>query len=142
MPRDTAILGPVIALVAWTFAILLLLAYRRVSAGLRGQVHIREFALGESDKVPLRLVLANRNYMNLLELPLLFYVGALMVLASRPARFAQLLLAWSYVVLRVIHSIIHVTHNRVVHRFYAFLFSNLALLAFWALLLRQVWAGV
>jgi hypothetical protein len=138
MPRDTVILGPVIALVVWTFAILLLLAFRRVRAGLSGQVHIREFALGESDKVPVRLVLANRNYMNLLELPVLFYLGSLILLILGSVNVAQLALAWSYVALRILHSLIHVNRNRVVYRFYAFLFSNVALLAFWALIVQQV----
>ncbi len=41
-------------------------------------------------------------------------------------------LAWAYVALRVVHSAIHCGYNRVMHRFYAFLASNLVLWALWA----------
>jgi hypothetical protein len=47
-------------------------------------------------------------------------------------------LAWSYVALRVVHSLIHITYNRIVHRFAAFAMSNAALLAMWVLLGIQI----
>jgi hypothetical protein len=43
-------------------------------------------------------------------------------------------LAWTYVALRVVHSWIHCTYNRVRHRFYAFLASNVVLWALWIVL--------
>ena len=128
------ILGPVFALVAWTTCILLLVAYRRVRPFGGERAHPREFALGESSKVPAAAVLANRNYMNLLELPVLFYVACVVAIAAGAATPAMAAAAWAYVALRVVHSVIHVTYNHVMHRFYAFGASNVALMALWGLL--------
>ena len=50
----------------------------------------------------------------------------------------MLALAWSYVVLRVAHSMIHCTYNRIVHRFTAFALSNVILVALWVSLGIQV----
>lgn len=125
--QDPSILMPVFALAAWTGAILILVASRRLTAGLSP----REFALGESAKVPGAVSLPNRNYMNLLELPVLFYVICVVAYVSPVASAATLPLAWAYVVLRVVHSLIHITYNKVLHRFLAFGFSNFALIGLW-----------
>ncbi|MFT3820184.1 MAG: MAPEG family protein [Rubrivivax sp.] len=138
---DTAILAPVFALAAWTALILLLVAGRRVAAALRGRAAVQDFALGEAPQLPPSVVLANRNYMNLLELPLLFYVGCLAALVTSNVSPALLRLAWAYVALRVVHSLIHVGYNRVSHRFAAFAASNGVLVAFWVVLGLRVFAG-
>jgi hypothetical protein len=41
--------------------------------------------------------------------------------------------AWVYVALRVIHSLIHITYNNVLHRLSAYALSNFVLMAFWVL---------
>jgi len=71
------ILYPVLALVALTFVVLLLIPYARFRAAARGRVTVADFRYGESANVPGDVSLPNRNLMNLLELPLLFYVGCL-----------------------------------------------------------------
>lgn len=128
------ILAPVFALVAWTCCILLLVAYRRVRPFGGERAHPREFALGESPKVPAAARLANRNYMNLFELPVLFYVGCLVAVVADAETPALVAIGWAYVAFRIVHSVIHVTYNHVMHRFYAFAASNAALIAMWALL--------
>lgn len=133
-PTTAALLAPVFALVAWTFCILLLIAFRRLKAGFEGRVPPCEYTLGESDRVPPSITLPNRNYMNLLELPLLFYVAMLLALTTGAGTALLLSLAWVYVALRVVHSLIHVTYNHVLHRFLAFAASNCVLLAMWVLL--------
>ncbi|MBK7000600.1 MAG: MAPEG family protein [Rhodoferax sp.] len=125
--RDFTILTPIFALAAWTTAILVLTAVRRLRSG----VSPREFALGESQKVPSTVSLANRNYMNLLELPVLFYVICILAFVTQTASGVAIQLAWAYVALRVVHSLIHVTYNAVLHRFVAFAFSNGVLIALW-----------
>lgn len=130
----TALLAPVFALAAWTFCILLLTAVRRVRAGLAGRVSPREYRLGESGNVPADVALPNRNYMNLLELPLLFYLGSVVAAVAGLAPHTQsllIVLGWLYVALRVAHSLIHVTYNHVLHRFAAFAASNGVLVAYW-----------
>lgn len=138
MPTRTLILLPMFALFAWTACVLLLLAYRRVTLSRKHRIATTEFALGESGKVPLPAVLANRNYMNLLELPMLFYVGCLMAFAMGAVSSAMVAAAWAYVGLRVVHSLIHLSYNHVMQRFAAFAASNVALVFLWMLLAGAV----
>jgi hypothetical protein len=135
--RDSAFLIPMFALAGWTGLVLVYLALSRV----RGGVAPREYTLGESPRVPTRALLANRNYMNLLELPLLFYVVCLLAWTTPPVPAAALPLAWAYAGLRILHSLIHLSYNHVMHRFLVFGLSNLALLALWVVVGRSVLAG-
>ncbi|MBL8452916.1 MAG: MAPEG family protein, partial [Zoogloea sp.] len=92
-----AILYPLFALSGWTFLILVLIAYRRIGAGLAGRVKPADFRFGESACVPPEVCLPNRNYMNLLELPVLFYVVGLIGFVTGQHSALQLGLAWAYV---------------------------------------------
>lgn len=133
MSQNLSLLGPIFALATWTALILFLVGYRRLRAGFTGLVHPREFALGESTQVPAAVALANRNYMNLLESPVLFYVVCLLAIVAGATTPAVLMLAWLYVALRIAHSLIHITYNRIFHRFSIFALSNIVLIALWAL---------
>jgi hypothetical protein len=138
LPPNASLFAPVFALVAWTFCILLLIAFRRLQAGFNGTISPREYALGESGRVTATVSLPNRNYMNLLELPLLFYVAMLLAHVTSSATPLLIYLAWAYVALRVVHSLIHITYNDVLHRFAAFAASNTVLVVMWTLLARAV----
>ena len=133
----TSILFPMVALVTLTFAVLLLIPVRRFRAGIAGQILYDDFKYGESARVPPEVSIPNRNMMNLLELPLLFYVGCLIYLVIGRVDEYALVLAWLYVGLRVVHSAIHVTYNRVRHRLIAFALSNVILVMFWTNLIRN-----
>ena len=69
--------------------------------------------------------------MNTLEAPSLFHVLSLALYATRKVDIVFLSLAWAYVVLRIGHSIIHLTYNRVTHRVIPFAASNFVLIAMW-----------
>jgi hypothetical protein len=125
--RDASVLAPAFVLAAWTGLILVLVAARRMTAG----VAPREYALGEPARLPPEVSLVNRNYMNLLEIPVLFYVICLVAYSAQAASPSILPLAWGYVGLRIVHSLIHITYNTVLHRFLAFVLSNVVLVALW-----------
>ena len=131
-----SILFPVVALATLTFAVLLLIPVRRFRAGAAGLVVFDDFRYGESARVPPDVALPNRNMMNLLELPVLFYVACLTYYVADCVNGTALVLAWAYVGLRLAHSAIHLTYNRVRHRLIAFAASNLALIMLWTNLLR------
>jgi hypothetical protein len=133
----TSILFPMVALVTLTFAVMLLIPVRRFRAGFAGQINYDDFKYGESERVPPEVSIPNRNMMNLLELPLLFYVACLTYLVAGKVDAVALALAWAYVALRVAHSAIHVTYNRVRHRLIAFALSNVVLVSFWTNLIRS-----
>jgi hypothetical protein len=124
---------PMGVLAFWTFAVLSLVPLRRFRAGAEGKVSEKDFKFGESARVPGTVSIPNRNYMNLLELPVLFYVVCLMFYVTNWVDAPALWLAWTFVVLRVIHSLIHLTYNKVRHRLVPFAFANLAVLAMWCL---------
>jgi hypothetical protein len=126
-----AIFGPVCVLVLWTAIVILLTGWRRVLAVRAGRVSARAFALGESPEVPPDVAVANRNFMNLLEMPVLFYVGCLACYVTHRVGTGALVLAWVYVALRIGHSVIHLGPNRILPRLALFAASNFVLLALW-----------
>ena len=118
-------------LALWTGAVLLLTGVRRVVAVRAKRVPVRAFRLGESSEVPPQVSVFNRNLMNLLEMPLLFYVVSLAFYVTHAVDGLTVWLAWAFLALRLVHSAIHLTFNRVGARFAAFATSNVALLLLW-----------
>jgi hypothetical protein len=135
---SNAILLPALALIGWTMTVLLLVPFRRFRAVASGRVHVKDFCLGESANVPEDVSLPNRNYMNLLEAPVLFYAVSLMAYLTGAGGTLNVGLAWTYVGLRVLHSVVHVTYNDVMHRMVCFAASMLVLTALWARLALHI----
>jgi hypothetical protein len=136
MPQD-AIFMPMGALALLTFLVLTLIPFRRFRAGFAGRIVPDDFKFGESGNVPGDVSIPNRAYMNLLEMPVLFYVICLLLFVSGRVDQTFLYLAWAYVGLRVLHSLIHVTYNNVYHRLSVFTLSNFVVIAMWALFFVQ-----
>ena len=125
------ILYPVFALGAWTFLVLLLIPFVRVRSVRRREIGPNDFKYGESAAVPPNVSIPNRNYMNLLELPMLFYVVCVILYVTAGASRLAVFIAWTYVGIRLVHSLIHLSYNRVLHRLCAFALSNVALVSLW-----------
>ena len=131
-------LFPMLALMGWTFCVLLLMGRRRIGAVQGGRVHAREFAMGESAAVPADVGIVNRHYMNLLEMPLVFYAVCITFYVTQQADLAAVVLAWLFVALRLAHSAVHLGANRIVHRLAAFASSNFTLMGLWGWLLFRL----
>ncbi|RSZ42398.1 MULTISPECIES: MAPEG family protein [unclassified Variovorax] len=131
--NNPSILYPVFALAALTGMVLLLIPFTRVRAVLRREIRAADFRLGESEAVPDAVRIPNRNYMNLLELPVLFYVVCLIFYVAVQPTPAAVWLAWAYVGLRALHSVVHLTYNHVLHRLGLFAASNVVLVMLWVL---------
>ena len=130
MSQETIFL-PVLVLATLTILVLMFAAGKRFRAVGAGQIGPNDFALGESANVPGHVALGNRNYMNLLELPVLFYVVCLALYVTGQVDGLAMNLAWAYVALRVVHSLVHLTYNNVIHRLAVFAISNFVLTALW-----------
>ena len=123
-------LGPVLALVAWTFVICGWLYATRIPAISRHRVvydparPAHEF----HDQLPASVRWKADNYNNLMEQPTLFYAVAVALALLGAASRLDLTLAWIYVALRVAHSLVQVTVNRVAFRFPLFMAATLILL--------------
>jgi hypothetical protein len=135
---DKALFQPVAVLVVWTLLVLLLVPIRRFRAAAKQKVTANDFRFGESATVPPDVSIPNRAWMNLLEAPLLFYVGSIIWFSIGGADQTILNIAWAYVALRIVHTLIHVTYNQVLHRLIVFALSNIALVMFWVPLLIAV----
>jgi hypothetical protein len=133
--RAEAIFVPVGVLAVWTGMVLLLTGLTRVRAVRAGRLHASAFKLGESKDVPSDVSVFNRNLMNLLEMPVLFYFACIVFYVTGTVDGVALTLAWLYVALRVVHSVVHLTYNNVIHRLRAFGASAAVLFALWGLLL-------
>lgn len=129
--NNNLILQPAITLALFTLTVLLLILMKRVRAAVNKQVQIDDFKYGESDTVPIWVCLPNRNFMNLLEVPILFYVVSIFIFITQHVDMLFVYLAWAYVVLRIVHSAIHLGYNNVVHRALIFGLSNAVLVIMW-----------
>lgn len=129
--RPEAIFAPVIALVLLTLGVLVYTGYKRFSAGFAGRVRAGDFRYGETAAVPPDVAVANRNFMNLLEAPVLFYTFCISAYVTHRVTLWVLALAWLYVALRFVHTFIHLTYNKILHRFSSYAASNLVLLVLW-----------
>jgi hypothetical protein len=137
MPKNL-ILQPVAALALWTLVVMVLIPIARFRAGFAGRTTVDDFKFGESPNVPPDVSIPNPNYMNLLEAPLLFYVAAVVLLATNAVTRGFLVLAWLYVGLRIVHSLVHLTRNDVRHRLVVFAISNVVLAMMWVRIALRV----
>ena len=136
--KPESIFVPLGTLAIWTGLVLFLTGFRRVVAVTAGRVSRGAFKVGEAADLPAELKLPNRNLMNLLEMPQLFYVVGLSFFVTHQVTPAVVGLAWLFVALRLAHSAIHLTYNHVVHRLAVFALSNFVLLTLWIWLITRV----
>lgn len=127
------ILAPVVALVAWSLIMLLWLAIARRRAFAQMGISwgtIPRGARGASldGKAPDETQWPAHNYMHLMEQPTLFYAIAFTLALMGMGYGINLWLAWGYVGLRIVHSIIQSTINIVPIRFAVFALATLCLL--------------
>jgi hypothetical protein len=130
MTIDKMLLLPALLHVALIFLLVFLTGSGRVAAARRGEVRLGDVALDNS-KWPENLRKRANNYQNQFELPVLFYMLIALLLSTRLADAVQIVLAWVFVLSRLVHSYIHTGRNLVIDRFYAFTASVITLLAMW-----------
>ena len=126
------ILVPVVALVAWTLVMLvwLAIARRRAFAAMGiswGSIPRGSRGANLEGKAPDEAQWPSHNYSHLMEQPTLFYAIALTLALMGMGSGINYWLAWAYVVLRIIHSIVQATVNVVRIRFLIFLAATLCL---------------
>jgi len=125
------IIYPVFSLVILTFIMLAATGITRLISVRRRQVHPRYYVLMSGDTPPDYVQKVGRNMANLLEVPVLFYLLAVLVVVFEINNQLLVDLAWLYVALRLVHSIIHISYNNVPHRFIVFVLSVVTLMIMW-----------
>lgn len=130
--RQEAVFYPVVALAGHTFLVWCWMYADRLRAVVRHKVPIDVFrdqrtAAGAKGGTST----SSDNLKNLFELPVLFYVAAIVLFVTHNVTQAMLWLCWLFVLGRVVHSLIHITYNKVIHRFSVYVFSSVVLWIIW-----------
>ncbi len=127
-----AILWPTFALVALVFVVWLTLFVQRMDHMRRNPPTGRDFADGEAAMRYFRPVeMPANNLANLFEMPVLYFALVPLLMLLHHADHIQVILAWIFVILRAVHSFIHIGPKKVRPRFFAYLASCVALSAMW-----------
>lgn len=140
-----SILGPVIALVGWSLVMWVWLYARRIPAMKAAKIDIGKLTGGTGSDLKQIIPPKNQwpadNYNHLMEQPTLFYAICLALAVMGQGDGANAAIAWAYVVLRVAHSLVQATVNRIIVRFTLFALATIPLImltvhaamAFWGL---------
>jgi hypothetical protein len=125
------LLAPIVALVLWSLVMCVWLFATRIPAMVRGKVVAdpRRPAEEFHAQLPPPVRWVSDNYTNLMEQPTIFYAVALALVLLGADGSINTGLAWLYIALRVVHSLVQATINIVVIRFGVFITATLVLLA-------------
>ena len=115
---QTALLTPVFTLILWTFAITAIMAYGRVrfTKDPQDAAHTRDL----KGMMPAWVERTADNYNHLFEQPVAFYVVTLSIALMNDIEPLMVQLAWGFVFVRIIHSLVQLTINIVLLRFAIF----------------------
>ena len=125
---------PAVAMAALTLIVWVRMYRRRIAQMKRERIHPQAVATSAQAAAKLTDSQAADNFRNLFELPVLFYLALVVAAQTAQVGWLTLALAWLFVALRVLHSFIHCTYNKVIHRFYAYFFGGVVLWLLWAVL--------
>lgn len=132
MLQPSPLLGPIVALVGWSLVMLVWMAISRRGAFKRLGVSLRTIPPGSRgdalDKSPeAKAQWKAHNYNHLMEQPTIFYAIVLALAVMGFDHPINVMLAWGYVVLRILHSIVQATINIVAIRLTLFALATLCL---------------
>ena len=122
---QTVLLTPIFVLVLWTSAVFLVLAFGRVKYTKNPQdaAHSKDL----KGTMPDWVERAADNYNHLFEQPVAFYALTLCIAVINDFDSFMVQLAWAFVVLRIMHSLVQLTFNLVLLRFFIFIMGWLVL---------------
>lgn len=127
------ILKPVVALAVWTAVMWFWLYAKRIPALKAAKVDpdrlVRDPGSTLDNVLPPQVQWVAHNYNHLHEAPTVFYAIALTLALIGKGDGAAAVVAWVYVALRIVHSLVQVLGNKVIVRFAVFALSSLALFA-------------
>ena len=128
----TDLLLPVFVQVGLTFFIMFWMGILRRRALSSGAVQPSDIALREP-KWPTRALQVANNFQNQLELPMLFYVLVAFILITSTNSLIFVILAWVFVLARLVHAYIHTGSNELYSRSAAIGVAAIALVAMWVI---------
>ena len=125
-------IAPMTAMAALIFSVLFWLLLTRIFYIREGKVRLSYFRVyPATEPVAPLMAQAARSLTNLFEMPVLFFVACLTFMVTNRGTADDLNLAWGYVALRIVHTLIHLSYNNVKHRLFVYTLSSVALGVFW-----------
>lgn len=127
------ILGPVTVLVAWSLVMMVWMIAARLPAMTKAGIDLSQARGGKpgglDGVLPDKAQWPAHNYIHLMEQPVLFYAICGVLALTETGGGFNLILAWTYVGLRIAHSLVQATSNIIKYRFALFAISSLTLMA-------------
>ncbi len=129
---NPAILWPTVAMAAVTFAVWAVLLRQRFAHIAANKPTAADFANAEAVGRYFRPVeRPAQNLANLFEMPVLYFALVPLLIVTGSASDIQVGLAWAFVALRLVHTIIHIGPNSIRTRARVYIASSIALFAMW-----------
>ena len=126
------LLYPLLIQVALTFVVWARMYQTRLAEMKKKRIDPQSVATRAAGRAVLtHSAAATDNFANQFEMPVLFYLAVILALTLMLQDPVIVVLAWGFVLLRVVHAVVHLTYNQVVHRFTAYILSSIALLGIW-----------
>lgn len=127
------ILAPAAVLVLWTLLVLLWMAFKRFSAFKTANINLANAKPGGRGQdlegvLPDKINWPSHNYAHLAEQPTIFYATVVILALMGQGSGLNLMLAWGYVGVRILHSLWQISVNTIPVRFGLFLLSTALLL--------------
>ena len=138
---NTLFFWPMLALVAVIAVVWVRMYILRVAEMRARRIGPQKLARSGPKSELLHNTNAADNFNNLFEVPVLFFVICVAIAASGEQSTLLLILAWTFVALRAIHSAIQTTYNRVMHRFPVYVVSTLVVFAMWIVFAARLARG-
>ncbi len=130
---------PLFAQVLLTALIWCWMYYTRIREIRRANIEVQALAQAPHAQELLgRVSTPAENLINLFEIPVLFYVAVIVLYVTGTVSTLYLTLMSAFVALRYAHSLIHITYNRVIHRFLVYATSTTILWIIWALIATEL----
>ena len=129
---NNSILLPVLGQILLTFLVWVYMYYQRIGEMFKKGIDAQSLADGDQATELLKAVVnSSDNLENLFEIPILFFVALLIIHALNLNDALYMELSIAFVIFRTLHSIIHCTYNRVMHRFTVYAISSVILWVIW-----------
>ena len=135
------ILAPLFVLVLLTFVLGFWIPVRSVPLLRRGEIRPQDVDLRQPNW-PRPIQQINNSYTSQFELPVLFYVLTILAIISKHADLLFVVMAWIFVVLRLLHCYVHVTSNNLNQRGPVFGIGALVLALMWLIFIVRIMLGL
>ena len=120
------IVHPLIGMVVLTLLVAIRLLYFAINSTVTGKVHIKQFRIYDGE-FPTTFQSVRQHYKNMFEIPILFYILCILLIINNNYTQFDVIVAWGFVLFRVLHSLARIPIRDVNLRFGLFIGSFIML---------------